>query len=297
MTYKVAVFNANSSQAGPVVTQALDRGYSVRAIVRKLPPKDESVSNQNLEHCNADLLNKQQVVDALTGVDAAFLHFPVPMDFSHPEIWLSNFIEAAHKTKLPLLVFSTSGPAGDSFAPTPMIDGNTAIMSTLQASGLNVVYLLPTVYLENLFVPPFVPRLHSEGVLNYPPIPADQKIALVSHLDQATIAAAALERPDLAGQVFKIASPNPMTGPELAKELEQWVGRKVEFAPQNPDEFGAYIGKVLGSEVAGQGLGGLYKSIIAGGDAVASIDIESLERTLGVKLTSIADHIASWPKP
>jgi len=296
MNFKVAVFNANSAQAAPVVNEAAKKGYSVRALVRNTATASPHQQPQNVEFQNADLLDENQVTDALTGVDAAFLHFPVPTDFSHPEVWLKNFISAALKAKLPLLVFSTSGPAGADYAPTPMIDGNTAIMTVLQSSGLDIIYLQPTVYLENLLVPPFIPRLHAEGVLTYPPVPATQRIALVSHLDQAKIAASAMQRPELAGKVFKIASPNSISGPELANALEQWVGRSVEFSPQDPDEFGAYIGKILGSEVAGQGLGGLYKSLIADGDEAACVDVEVLEKTFEVKLSTIAQHISSWPK-
>ncbi|MGJ8528194.1 SDR family oxidoreductase [Maritalea sp.] len=294
MSYKVAIFNANSAQAAPVAYKAAKMGLDVRAIVRN---KDKAQPNQNLEFFSADLLDKSQVANALTGVDAAFLHLPVPTDAAHQEIWLQNFISAAHETKLPLLVFSTSGPAGDDYASTPMIDGVTATVKAIQSSGLNVVILQPTVYLENLFVPPFVPRLHDEGILTYPPMPATHKIPFVSHKDQATIAVAALQRPDLAGQSFKIASPNPLTGPELAKALSGWIGQEVEFNPQSPDEFGSHIGQLFGSADIGDGLAGLYRSLISAGENAANIQTDKLEEIFDVKLTSIEQHIAAWPKP
>jgi len=293
MTKTVAIFNANSAQAAPFVDEAIAQGLNVRAITRSSSSKSDT---ENVVHYTADLLNKDQVVAALTGIDAAFLHLPVPSDFSHPEIWLGNFIAAAHEISLPLLVFSTSGPAGDDFPKTPMIDGTTAAMNAIQSSGLNVITLQPTVYLENLFVPPFVPDLHSEGRLTYPPVPATQKIAFVSHKDQATIGVAALQRPDLAGQTFKIASPNAITGPDLAKALEEWTSKPVIFAPQSPDEFGAHIGKLFGNDAVGHGLAGLYKSIIGAGNSVAEIDVPALEKTFDVKLTSIENHISQWPK-
>jgi uncharacterized protein YbjT (DUF2867 family) len=297
MTKTFAVFNANSAQAGPVAKIAAEQKFNVRAIVRDANQETNAQTPLNLQFQSTDLLEKDQVVKALSGVDAAFFHMPVPRDPSHPGIWLKNFIEAAHETKLPLLVFSTSGPAGPDFPSSPMIDGTSAVAKAIEQSGLNTITLQPAIYLENLFVPPFVPRLHTEGVLDYPPVPNAFKVPFVSHIDQAKVAVAAMQRPDLSGQYFKVASKKPIDGDELAKTVGAWLEKDVRFDPLLPNEFGMHIGDLFGSPEVGLGLAGLYKSLLAAEKSAIEVDTDALEKTFGIQLSTVTEHIESWPKP
>ena len=296
MSKQIAVFNANAAQAAPVATIAAAQGLKVRATVRDAEKANAQNKKENLTYKSADLLEKSQIADALNDVDAAFFHMPVPTDPTHPAIWLSNFIEAAHETNLPLLIFSTSGPAGSDFPSTPMIDGTSAVAAAFANSGLNVITLQPAIYLENLFVPPFVPRLHSEGVLDYPPVPKDFKVPFVSHIDQAKIAVAAMQRPDLAGKYFKIASKDPIDGDVLAEAVAKWIGRPVKFDPLSPDQFGTHIGQLFGNAEVGTGLAGLYKSLLSAEKSTIHIDTSELEKIFDVELSTVEEHIASWPR-
>ncbi|MES0809496.1 NmrA family NAD(P)-binding protein [Roseibium sp. SCPC15] len=292
MSQIVAVFGATGAQGAPVVRHALEGGMTVRAVardearIRNLHPEAEA-------HC-ATLDDEEALVKALNGVDAAFLHLPMPQSPEDPGNWMKAFFAAAHRVSLPLLVFTTSGSSGNRYPSSVIIDGSTAGMKAVLSSGIPAIVLQPTIYLENLLVDVFLPRLRGEGVLDYPPLPATQKMTWTSHEDQARIAVAALTRPDLAGQNFEIGTPGAMTGPELAGLLEAWVGRSVTFDPCAPEEFGQRIGEVLGSPETAFALSDLYGALAKMEEGSLAIETRPVEEVFGVRLTPVSEHVSGW---
>jgi len=293
MDQTVAIFGATGAQGAPVVKEALAQGLSVRAIARdaaklaQMHPQAQAIT--------ADLADSDAIARALHGVDAAFFHLPMPAGPDDAQAWLGAFITAAHAAKLPLVVYSTSGPAGDKYPSSMVIDGTTAGMEAIANSGIPAIILKPAIYLENLLPPLFAPRLRAEGVSDYPPLRASQRVMWTSHHDQARLAVAALARPDLADNAYDIASPDALTGPELAELLGNWLGRPVAFDPLSPDDFGARVADVLGNPGIGMALSDLYGALARMPDDGMLVDTDKLEKVFGVSLVSVSDHIKSWP--
>lgn len=296
MTQRVAIFGSTGAQGGAVVEAALDQGLAVRAVARA-EAKIMDRFGDRVEACAADLLNADDVAKAMTGVDAAFVHPPIPTDPSHPERFIANIIAGAHRANLPLLVFSTSGSTGDRYEQVPMIAGNTAMANAIRTCGVPAIVLMPTIYLENLQVPLFVPELTSRGVLDYPPLRPSQKLSWTSHKDQALIATAAFGRPDLAGQAYEIASETAVTGPELAALLQEALGKPVAFDPITPDAFGQRVADALGAPPVAAALSSLYQAIGKLSDDGAIIDVKPVEAAFKIKLKSVAERVGEWPTP
>ncbi len=294
MTNTVAIFGATGAQGAPVVNEALAKGLTVRAVARDT--NKISAMHPSAQAFSATLDDEDAIFRALQGVDAAFLHLPMPHKPEDPETWLKAFITAAHRVALPLLVYTTSGPTGSRYPSSVVVDGGTGGMQAVLGCGIPSIVLQPAVYLENLQPEFFLPNLRSQGVLDYPPLSATTQVQWTSHQDQALIAVAALSRPELAGKAFEIATPDAVTGSQLAVLLSDWVGRDVTFAPITPAEFGKRVGDAIGSPGAAFALSDLYGALekLDGDDMV--IDTLELEKTFGVKLTQIADHIAAWSK-
>ena len=223
----VAIFGATGAQGAPVVQQALAAGHTVRAIARSADKI--RATHSDAIAVAADLADEDALVAALKGVDAAFLHFPMPQGPDDNQNWAAAFFAAAHKVELPLLVFVTGGPSGERFPSSVIVDATTGGMQSVLSSGIPSIVLQSAVYLENLQPELFVPNLRTAGLLDYPPVPQGLKFQWTSHLDQATLAVAALSRPDLAGQAFEIGTPGALTGDELAALVGGWLGRDVRF--------------------------------------------------------------------
>jgi uncharacterized protein YbjT (DUF2867 family) len=294
MSKTIAIFGATGAQGIPVVKEALEKGHTVRAVARDAA-KITSIHPDAIAVA-ADLSDEESVAKALDGVDAAFLHFPMPTGPDDHQKWAAAFFGAAHKVNLPLLVYVTSGPSGDRYPSSAIIDGTTQGMKAVLESGIPAVVLQPAVYLENLQPELFAPTLRSEGKLDYPPIPRTLKMQWTSHVDQAVLAVAALSRPDLAGQSFEIGTPQSLTGSELADLLNDWVGREVTFDPITPTEFGTRVGDALNNPGVAFALGDLYDAISKMDGDDMTIDTNALEETFDVKLSSVEEHIRNWPK-
>lgn len=295
MTKTIAILNATSAQSNPLVGQALEKKFKVRAFARNAQKLDDTFADHpNLTKGHADLSDQASLVAAFAGVNGAFVHLPIPQSPELPGLWLQNIIAATQKSELSHLVFSTSGPSGSRYASTPMIEGTNAAKSAIEAANVPVTILMPSIYLENMQVPPFVPQLHSQGILTYPPVPADMNIAFTSHADQARYALAAFEKPELIGETIEIASKPMLSGAELAKIFSKTLDRSVKFEPLTPEQFGTQIGEVFQSPEVGQGLAELYQSISALGKSGMEIDVAALEQKFSISLPTIAEQIASW---
>jgi len=287
-----AIFGATGAQGSPVVKEALAKGHTVRAIARDAAKI--ASHHPDAIAVAADLSDEDAVAKALEGVDAAFLHFPMPSGPDDSQNWAAAFFSAAHKVNLPLLVYVTGGPSGDRFPSSVIVDATTQGMNAVLGSGVPSIVLQSAVYLENLQPEIFLPDLRSKGRLDYPPIPQGLKMQWTSHKDQATLAVAALSRPDLAGNAFEIGSPQALTGADLAELIQVWVGRDVTFDPMTPDEFGTRVGDAIGSPGATFALGDLYGAIAKLNGEDMAVDTDALETMFNVKLTAVADHIKSW---
>ena len=296
MAQRIAIFGSTGAQGEAVVEAALAQGLSVRAIARSAG-KIMDRHGDRVEAFAADLLDGEAVAHALTGVDAAFAHPPIPTDPSHPERFLSNILSGAHRARLPLLVFSTSGSTGERYEQVPMIAGNTAMARAVLGSGVPAIVLKPTIYLENLRVPLFAPGLLTNGVLDYPPTRPSQKLSWTSHKDQALVAVAAFARADLAGQAYEIASAMPVTGPELAGILQDALGKPMAFNPITPDAFGQRVADALGAPPVAPALSALYQAIGKLSDDGAVIDIAPVEAAFRIKLKTVRQRVAEWPAP
>ncbi|MEM7441797.1 MAG: NmrA family NAD(P)-binding protein [Pseudomonadota bacterium] len=290
----VAVFGATGAQGSPVVEAALAAGNKVRAVARNAAKIGEM--HTGVEAFAADLNDKDAIAEALNGVDAAFLHLPMPTGPDDIQNWMGAFLAAAHEVALPLLVYTTAGPAGERFPSSMVVDGGTQGVNALLNCGIPTIVLQPAVYLEYLLPPIFAPELRSEGKLDYPPVKPSLKVQWTSHRDQGRIAAAALGRPDLAGQAFEIGSPDALTGPNLAQYVSRWLGRDVAFDPTTPEAFGQRVGDALGNPGIALALADLYGSISQlDGDAM-SVDTAKIEEVFGIQLTNVADHLAGWAR-
>jgi NAD(P)H dehydrogenase (quinone) len=291
MNHPFVVFSAASAQAFAVAQTAVDQGITVRAVLR--PGKDSLLQGQH-EVARADLADVDSLVSAMLGARAAFFHLPIPSGPGESELHLGNFLSAAKQASLPLLIFSSSSFADDSFSSTPLIDGNRYAVKRVLKSGVPAIVLKPGLYLENLQVPFFVPKL-AQSILDYPPMKADQLMSWASHWDQALLAVAALNKPELIGNAHNIASAQQVTPHQLAAILGKQRGDlKLRFQEIDPLDFAQRVGSALNNPSLNFLLADLYRSINQQNSASLIVDTDHLQKIFGVKLKSISERIGAW---
>ena len=285
-TQPVAVFGATGAQGGPVATALLDAGRPVRAIART-EEKLGDLKARGADVVALDLADAGAVEWALEGVGGAFMHLPFMPVMELMEAWAGSVGKALVGAGVPLAVFSSSGPVPTEDVGMVTFDTKAAADRTLRASGAPIVFLEPTVYLGNTSAPFSAPSVFRDGEMRYPPVPSEHRLAWISAEDQASLAIAALGRPDLVGRTFRIGE--RLTGPELAGGVGAGLGRAVLHAPMDAEEFGASVVPLLG-EQAGQILAADYAVLAARPDALRlDADTGEIHRELGVPLTPVAE--------
>jgi uncharacterized protein YbjT (DUF2867 family) len=173
MSQPFVIFGAAGARGRAVVQAATRRGMPVRAVARsaenlaKLAASLGSVTatlqTTTLETATADFDDIASLRHVLRNAAAAFAHLPIAQGPTQPPRWLANLLQAASDCQLPWLEFSSSGPAAAHWRASPLIDVARATTQRVLSGAVPATALRPTLYLENLAVPVFVPRLADKG--------------------------------------------------------------------------------------------------------------------------------------
>jgi uncharacterized protein YbjT (DUF2867 family) len=186
---KVLISGATGDTGRAAVREAIALGLGVRAIVHNRDARSEALETLGAEVVFGDLLEIDTVRAAMEGTHAAYLVWPVAPGLIHVTV---NFAQAAKEAGVSTVInlsqrsanrFSTSHSCRDSFIAEQVLNW----------SGLPVIHLRPTYFLEWLLYPWQLPYLR-QGILRMPvgkgrhsPIAAD---------DQGRVIAALLKSPD-----------------------------------------------------------------------------------------------------
>jgi len=231
MARKVLVSGATGDTGRPALKEAITLGLDVRAMVHNNDARSTALEKRGAEVVLGDLLEIDSVRAAMEGVDAAYFVWPVAPGLIHATV---NFAQAASEAGVPTVVnlsqrsanrFSTSNSCRDSFIAEQVLNW----------SGLSVIHLRPTYFLEWLLYPWQLPYLR-QGVLRMPvgkgrhsPIAAD---------DQGRVIAALLKSPEAhIGKTIPISGPVEMDHEQMAAELSEALGRKIVFQDLPIDEY------------------------------------------------------------
>jgi len=231
MGRKVLISGATGDTGRAAVREAIALGLDVRALVHGKDARSEALAGLGAEVMLGDLLEIDTVRSAMEGTDAAYLVWPVAPGLIHATV---NFAQAAKETGVSTVVnqsqrsanrFSTSNSCRDSFIAEQVLNW----------SGLPVIHLRPTYFLEWLLYPWQLPYLR-QGILRMPvgkgrhsPIAAD---------DQGRAIAALLKNPEAhIGETIPISGPVEMDHEQMAAELTDALGRKIVFQDLPIDEY------------------------------------------------------------
>jgi NAD(P)H dehydrogenase (quinone) len=220
---KVLISGATGDTGRAAVREAIALGLGVRAMVHNRDARSEALETLGAEVVFGDLLEMDTVRAAMEGTNAAYLVWPVAPGLIHVTV---NFAQAAKEAGVSTVInlsqrsanrFSTSHSCRDSFIAEQVLNW----------SGLPVIHLRPTYFLEWLLYPWQLPYLR-QGILRMPvgkgrhsPIAAD---------DQGRVIAALLKSPDgHVGKTIPISGPVEMDHEQIATELTEALGRKIVF--------------------------------------------------------------------
>lgn len=241
-----------------------------------------------------NLANPEDVHRAFEGITRASVVFPLTFDAETVLTYAQNVAEAARRAGVHQLVHNTGNPIPTELTPYAAFETRRNAEAVLRKSGVPLVVIRPTIYLENLFSPWNGPAIVNQGSIVYP-VGDDRRVAWLAHADLAAATAAALDRDDLAGKVIDVGGRNVVTGAELAASFAKVLGREVRYLSLDIDDFEAGVAQALGSEAAA-GAAGIYRWLSNEADRnLFNVDPDAVRRQLGIELTPLSQWISSQP--
>lgn len=252
---KILVYGATGSQMRALVPQLLDRGHSVRVLSRHKTPTRPFTTQ--VEIAQGDVADAASLRAASKGADV--VAFMLPAFLEHPQNALEYASSAASAAKAggaKLIVWNTSGryPFPEESRHSDQL--MRSLHERVASAGVPLIGIAPTTYMENLLGPWTVNAIRA-GRVAYPVL-ADRKMGWIASRDLCALVAAAIERPQLAGQVFRVSGVEAVTGPELATIFSQVLGRSLSYQTLTPQQmkealeaaFGPGSGDAVANEYA-----------------------------------------------
>jgi uncharacterized protein YbjT (DUF2867 family) len=195
-----------------------------------------------VEIVTGDFNDPATIARALTGIDRAFLLTP---SSEQAERQQSAFVEVARRGGSSTSQAVTLAAALES--PVRFLRYHAAVERTIRAAGLPYTFLRPSLFMQGFLG--FRESLLAEG--KFCAAAGDAKISVIDVRDIAAVAAAALTERGHEERIYDLTGPAALTDSEMAEQLSDALGRRVEFVNVSPDAMaGALISVGLPAQQA-----------------------------------------------
>lgn len=221
-----------------IVKRLREKGIAVRAMVRQLDARAQALKDLGAEVIKGDLTDLNDVTRALEGCKR--LYFGMGVSSSYLESTVNTAAIARHLGLELFLNISQMTVSEMSFSATtesPQHKQHWLAEQVLSWSGLPVVQVRPTVFLENPFFYHFaIKSIHERGVLELPfgkgrssPIAAD---------DVAEVMTEILLAPDShIGKVYQLTGPKALDPEGIAQEYARGLQRPIKYQPISLEQW------------------------------------------------------------
>ncbi|CAN7604622.1 NAD(P)H-binding protein [Duganella sp. LjRoot269] len=216
----------------------LSKGRAVRAMVHSEDERSEALRKMGAEIVVGDLLEHDDVLRAVDGVNAAYLCYPVRPGFIQATAY---FADAAQRAGLDVVVSMSQISARDDSESHAARDHWIA-ERVLDWSGVPAVHLRPALFSEWLTFPWVRDLLVEEGRIAMPL--GGGRHAPVAAEDQARLIATILTNPAAhIGKTYPLHGPVEYSQKELAEELSRILDRRIVYSPGTLEEYERHLKK------------------------------------------------------
>ncbi len=288
MNDTIFVLGATGVQGAKISDVLIENGN--RVITISSESSKNTNEKTNVEIITGSLEDKKSLTKALKGVTKAVYTFPLIFDMEKAVSYTNNFITVAKEASVELIVFNTSFHLPISDTGFLSLDIKRKISNLFSESGLNVITLMPDIYMDNLIAPWMKPLIMNDGIIPYP-IAEEQKVPWISQYDLGKAVCKVLDIPSLSGKILPIGE-NIYTGKEIAQEISREIQKEVNFIALTPDEFEDNLVEGFGS-LAAREISNLYRYVKENKSELYSKDFQKTNQLLELKPESIKDFITA----
>jgi uncharacterized protein YbjT (DUF2867 family) len=215
----------------------LERGLRVRAMVHRDDERAAALRAAGAEVVVGDLLEPADVYRVVSGcgrvyfgmsVSAGYLEASVIMAAVAREVGVSALVNMSQMTVSQMSIQNTT--------PSPQQRQHWLSEQALAWSGLPVVTIRPTVFLEGFFLPLTGPSVRDRNRIELPF--GHGKTSPVAAADVARVVAAVLADPARhLGRIYELTGPRSQDMDGVAREYSDALHREVTYRDIAPDEW------------------------------------------------------------
>jgi uncharacterized protein YbjT (DUF2867 family) len=229
------------STAHTAIATLLEQGHRVRAMVRKLDARADTLRGMGAEVVVADMLDIIAVRAAMQGCSVVYFTMSIS----------PNYLEAAAdvavtakslgvKAFVNLSQMTVSQMSETETTTSPQQKQHWLAEQMLRWSGLPVVYLRPTVFFDGLFLLEAAKGIRDDDTIRV--AFADGKTSLIAGADVGAAAAAVLANPEPhIGKVYELTGPQSLTMPQFPQEFSGALGRTIQYVNVPPQIWEAKL--------------------------------------------------------
>jgi NAD(P)H dehydrogenase (quinone) len=219
---KVLVTAATGDTGGPTLARLLEKGFEVRAFVRKDDARAQHLRNLGAEVSLGDMSSLRDVRLAMNGVQRAYFCFPVEESLVENAV---IFAQAAKEQNLELIV-NMSHKQSRPNARSKATQNHWLSEQIFDWSGVPSVHLRVTFFAEwLLYIAPMI--RYGRYVM---PFNSESRFAPIAAIDIAKIVVGIIEKPDpYVGKALPLHGPVEYSHKELAAEVGRVLGKNLPY--------------------------------------------------------------------
>jgi NAD(P)H dehydrogenase (quinone) len=226
------ITGATGATGGNAAELLISQGFPVRALVHREDERSARLRAKGAEIVVGDLLNLDDVSNALKGVEAAYFVYPILPGLIEATAY---FAQAAKEAGVSAIV-NMSQISARREAKSHGARNHWIAERVLDWSGVPVTHLRPTFFAQWLLYPANRATIVERGTINL--AFGEGRHAPIAAEDQARLIAAILAKPAAhGGKVYPLCGPIEMGQADIAATLSDLLGRKITYQPITIPEF------------------------------------------------------------
>ena len=217
------------STAHTAIAGLLEQGHRVRAMVRKLDARAESLRSMGAEVVVADMLDIIAVRAAMQGCSGVYFTMSISPTYLEAATNVAVVAKSLGvKAFVNLSQMTVSQMSETETTSSPHQKQHWLAEQMLQWSGLPVVYLRPTAFFDGMLLVQGAKAIREDNAIRLPF--GDGKTALIAGSDVGVAAAAVLANPTPhIGKVYDLTGVQSLTMAQYAQEFSTVLGRTIQY--------------------------------------------------------------------
>ena len=229
------------STAHTAIAILLEQRHRVRAMVRKLDARADTLRDMGAEIVVADMLDIIAVRAAMQGCSGVYFTMSIAPNYLEAA---TNVAVAAKSLGVRAFVnlsqMTVSQMSETETTSSPQHKQHWLAEQMLRWSGLPVVYLRPTAFFDGMFLLQGAKGIREDNAIRLPF--ADGKTSLIAGTDVGAAAAAVLANPaPHIGKVYDLTGLKSLTMAQYAQEFSSVLGRTIQYINVPPQIWEAKL--------------------------------------------------------